>query len=76
MKNVKIGSYTVDISAKTKYENRNNKESLLYFLNELSIVYSEAAKYNQEHGFNGFYQDFEEKSRELHQMLTELGAYD
>lgn len=76
MKNIKLERYTVEINAKSKYDEKNSKEQTMFFLNELSIVYNQAAEFNRGNGWQVTANDYQKKSLALHDLLAEIGFYD
>ena len=73
---IKIDSFEVDIKAKGVYnKERNNKEDLQHFLNLLSIVFEESAKYN-ERVFNTPCDYRQRVSDALYNELNNDGFYD
>lgn len=73
---IKMNSQEIEIKAKGLYNNnRTNNKDLIAILNELSIVYGDAAKYNAELGYDGFAADFQSKADILYKICDELGAY-
>lgn len=71
----KLGRCELDLTAKYGFNKRANKEDLISVLNELSIVYSEAAKYNEMLTANATAKDFREKADVLYKLCEEMGAY-
>lgn len=75
-----ISVYTcreINITCKGLYnEKRANKEDLTSVLNEISIAYSEAAKYRRLSGLEASADAFEEIAHKLYKICEELGAYD
>lgn len=66
----------INITCKGMYnEKRANNADLISVLNEISIVYSEASKYNRENGHDIVAKDYEEKAHKLYNICKELGAY-
>lgn len=66
----------INITCKGLYnEKRANKDDLKSVLNEISIAYSEAAKYNREHGYDPIADDYEKKANKLYRICKKLGAY-
>lgn len=76
MKNIKLENYTVEVNAKSTYNEKNSKEQTMYFLNELSIVYSQAAEFNSGNGWQAIAKDYQKKAIAIHDMLAEMGFYD
>ena len=76
MKNIEIGSYIAEIQAKTIYDNSNTEEITGYLLNELSLVYTYAAKYMEIKGRNHIASDYHDKGESLYQLLTNSGFYE
>jgi len=67
----------ISITCKGLYkQSRANKDDLGSFLNELAIVYSEAAKYNEACGCFAIAKDFDRKADTFHKICDELGMYD
>lgn len=69
-----IGEYKVVIKARA-YEPCLNSTETVSFLNELSILASEAAEWNREHGYNATADHAYEISQSIYNTLKELGAY-
>ena len=75
---IKFGRYIeINITAKGLYNSkRANKDDLSAVLNELSIVYNEAAKYNRIMTVDdAIARDYEAKSKKLYEICIEIGAY-
>ena len=72
---IKFGEYELNITGKQTYEEKNNDMAVLYFLNELSIVYGDAARFNGGNGLQGFEKDFSNKSDALYNIVAEHGGY-
>ena len=70
-----LGMYELDLTAKYCFKKIANKNDLMSVLNELGIVYSEAAKYNEMITFYATAKDFKEKSDILYKLCEEMGAY-
>ena len=67
----------ISITCKGLYkQSRANKNDLGSFLNELSIVYSEAAEYNEARGYFSIAKDFNRKADTFQKICDELGMYD
>ncbi len=71
----KLGKCELDLTAKYSYNKRANKNDLVSVLNELSIVYSEAARYNEMLTANAVAKDYKEKADMLYKLCEEMGAY-
>ena len=71
-----IGGYEIEIKAKGAGDERNTKEWAMYFLNELSMAYTEAAKAIGQNGANAISEDFEEKGMQVYRALKSAGFYD
>lgn len=73
---IKMNSQEIEIKAKGLYnEDRVNNKDLIAILNELSIVYGEAARYNTELGYDCFAADFQRKADIFYKICADLGAY-
>lgn len=73
---IKIDSFEVEIKAKGVFNtDRNNKEDLQHFINLLSIVFEESAKYN-ESVFDCPCNYRRSVAEKLYKMLKEDGFYD
>ena len=71
-----LRSTEITVTAKGIYnEKRNNKQDVMSFLNELSIVYNEAARWNKENGYDAFFEEYKEKANILYKACADLGAY-
>lgn len=57
-------------------ESRANKDDLGSFLNELAVVYDEAARYNESLGCFATAKAFKRKAHEFHEICDKLGMYD
>lgn len=71
-----INGYEVSVSAKHVWQEKASKQSTLEFLNELSIVYSEASEYNKETGYSQIADTYKEASDNLYVFNNEHGLYD
>ena len=76
MKDIKLENYTVEVNARGHFDNKNSKEQTMYFLNELSLVYTQAADFCRGQGWQAVAKDYQKKSNALHDMLADLGFYD
>ena len=76
MKDIKLESYTVEVNARGPFDTKNSKEQTMYFLNELALVYLQAAEFNRCQGWQAVAKDYQKKSNALHDMLADLGFYD
>lgn len=73
---IKLGAFELKLSAKYSFNKRANKEDLVSILNELSIVYSEAAKYNEMLTSYAVAKDYKKKADQLYDLCKEMGAYE
>ena len=71
----KLGKCELDLTAKYSYNKRANKEDLVSVLNELSIVYSQASRYNELLNANAWAKDFKKKADMLYELCEKMGAY-
>ena len=76
MKDIKLENYTIEVNARYTNNDKNSKEQTLYFLNELAIVYSQAAEFNRGQGWQASADKYQRKAFALHDMLADLGLYD
>ena len=73
---ITIGQYELNITGKdTITDTKNNDNAVMYFLNELVLVYRDAEFFSRGNGFNGQSEDFKEKSDSIYQFLHEKGFY-
>lgn len=70
------GVQEVTVTARGLWGDRTNKKDTIAFLNELSLVYGYAAKYEDMSGHAAMARGFREKANDIFQMLKEIGAYD
>lgn len=71
-----IGAYQLDIKSIRSDKNKDeNKEDLMYFLNELSLVYGYAADHNFSRGYQAHAKDYREKANTLYDYLNDLEVY-
>ena len=73
---VEINGYEVSLSAKHIWQDKASKLASLEFLNELSIVYSEASSYNKEHGYEATAKSYSETSNSLYEVNSAHGLYE
>ena len=66
----------IDIKCKDVSDSRYSKKELLYFLNELSVVYRHASEYMRMQGAVNSQASFLKKSTELYKICEENGIYD
>ena len=71
-----VANYEIDIKVKKTWENRNNEEALMYFLNQVSIAFKEASEHMTENGYNALAEDYEEKSMDIYNVIKARGFYD
>lgn len=65
----------INVTAKRSFSDRANKTDLMYFLNELSIVYKDASAFNAGLGLDALAKDYREKGDLLYKICEEMGAY-
>lgn len=68
-----VGDYEVEIKAKRKFEEKNSKQSAMYFLNDISILCSEASAHYRELGLTALDNWAREMGKEIHNTLKENG---
>lgn len=73
---IKIGEFEVEVKAKgivssEKYNERDTQ----FFLNELSVVYREAAMFQEGQGRQAIARNYNTKSKDLYTKLLEMGVY-
>ena len=73
---IKLGVFELNLSAKYSFNKRANKSDLTSLLNELSLVYSEAARYNENHSHYAVAKDYNEKAMQLYNLCKDMGAYE
>lgn len=72
---IKFGAFELNITAKYIFSKRANKNDLISILNELSIVYMDAAKYNEAMSTYATAADYKKKSDQLYNICKVMGAY-
>lgn len=72
---IKLGKFELDLTAKYSFNKRANKDDLTSVLNELSLVYSEAARYNEAIHADAIAEDYRKKADQLYKLCEEMGAY-
>ena len=72
---IKFGNFELDLTAKYSFNKRANKGDLVSVLNELSLVYSEAARYNEVIHANAVAKDYKKKADQLYDLCMKMGAY-
>ena len=65
----------ISITVKDGGKERATKKETLIYLNELSIIYHEAANSYAAKGCNALARDAEEKSKQLYNLLNDQGLY-
>lgn len=73
---IKLGAFELNLSAKYSLNKRANKDDLISVLNELSLVYSEAAKYNETITAYAIAKDYKKKADQLYNLCKDMGAYE
>lgn len=71
---INFGAYEVEINAVSSL--LPNEEVTLSFLNELSVVFREAAKYNEQTGYYGLANHDLKISDDLFDICKEQGLYE
>ena len=66
----------ISITAKGKYQSRASKETLIDVLNEISLVYREAAENMERKGALSLARDYMEKSQMYYDICETAGAYE
>ena len=72
---VVINGYEVSISAKHVWQRRQSKQATLEFLNELSIIYSEASEFNNNKNYTQLAMTYRKTSDYLYDFNNEQGLY-
>ena len=73
---IKIGEFEVEIKAKgIVSREKYNEEDTQFFLNELSVVYQDAATFEDGQGYQAHARNYNTKSMNIYKKLCELGAY-
>lgn len=65
----------ISITVKGYGKEKVTKKATLEYLNELSIIYHEAASSYTAKGLNALAKDAEEKSKQLYDLLNNQGLY-
>lgn len=66
----------VEIKVKGLYNaKRCSRHDLTSYINELVIIYGEAAKWERQNGYDAIAKDYEAKSDTLYKINIGLGAY-
>ena len=65
----------ISITVKDSGKKKATKKETLVYLNELSIIYHEAANSYAAKGLNALARDAEEKSKQLYDLLNDQGLY-
>ena len=72
---IKLGAFELNLTAKYNFNKRANKDDMISLFNELSLVYSEAAKYNEMIYANAIAKDYKKKADQLYEICEAMGAY-
>lgn len=73
---IKLGAFELNLSAKYSFNKRANKSDLISVLNELSLVYMEAARYNETISAHAVANDYKKKADQLYNLCKDMGAYE
>ena len=65
----------INVTVKGYGKEKATKKATLEYLNELSIIYHEAANSYAAKGLNALARDAEEKSKQLYDLLNDQGLY-
>lgn len=65
-----------NIEIKCKRNNKEEKESTVFLINEISLAYDYAAKFLQGQGCEAIALDYEKKAQILFELLKQQGVYD
>lgn len=71
-----VANYEIEIKAKQTWENRNNEQALMYFLNQVSLAFLEASEHMEEHGKDALAEDYKEKWRDIYKAIEARGFFD
>lgn len=76
MKEIKLECYTVIIDAISPSTKKPIKAETMYFLNELSIIYRQAAEFNRGNGWNVTAKTYENNAEKIYDLLCIEGFFD
>lgn len=74
--NLTVANYEVDIKVKHTWENRNNEQALMFFLNQVSLAFLEASERMEEKGLDALSEDYKEKWRDIYKAIEAKGFFD
>lgn len=71
-----VGEFEVEVKAKgiVSREKYNEKDTE-FFLNELSVVYQDAATFEEGQGYQAHARNYNTKSMDIYKQLLKMGAY-
>ena len=72
---ITLGSFEISISAKYKWQHRQNKETTLLFLNYLSVIFSEASENYEHEGYDHLAKTTGNIRDELYKICNDNGLY-
>lgn len=72
---VSIGDYVVEISARSVYRAKGDKETTMFLLNEIGLAYREASERNIELHCYATADSMEKKANEIYSFLDSKGFY-
>lgn len=70
-----INGYEVSLAAKHVWQEKASKNATLEFLNELSIVYSEASQFNKDKNYTQIAKSYLDTSNDLYNFNNKRGLY-
>lgn len=70
-----INGYEVSLAAKHVWQEKASKNATLEFLNELSIVYSEASQFNKDKNYTQTAKSYLDTSNDLYNFNNKRGLY-
>lgn len=76
MKNIKLTGYTINLDAINPVTKKPVSSETLYFLNQLGIVYRQAAEFNRGNGAAVTAQGYDNNADILYDLLCAEGFFD
>lgn len=73
---INFDNFEIEVKAKDPVTGKYSKETTMFLLNRISVLYMEAARWEQGQGLQVVSKEYNNASDEIYRVLKENGFYD